>query len=184
MGPGPVIEHVELALGLAELVDAPPARALDLGSGAGVPGLVLALHWPSSSWVLLDGSEKRTAVLAEAVVQLGLQARVSVVRSRAEDTAHDPRYRGQFDLVTARSFGPPATTAECGAPFLRVGGALIVSEPPDDTARWPADGLSEFGLALGRARGTRPRAQRLDLLEPCPERYPRRVGVPAKRPVF
>ena len=184
MGPGPVTGHVELARGLAELVDVPPARALDLGSGAGVPGLVLALQWPSSSWVLLDGSEKRTALLSEAVAHLGVVDRVSVVRGRAEDIGRNPRYRGQFDLVTARSFGPPAATAECGAPFLRLGGALIVSEPPDDTARWPAEGVAELGLSLGRARGTRPRAQRLDLMAPCPERYPRRVGVPVKRPLF
>ncbi|HZQ27155.1 MAG TPA: RsmG family class I SAM-dependent methyltransferase [Acidimicrobiales bacterium] len=163
----------------------PPVSALDLGTGAGVPGLVLALRWPDSAWVLLDGSRRRTALLEAAVAELGVADRVAVVCGRAEQVGHDLTYRGRFDLVTARSFGPPATTAECGAPFLRPGGVLVVSEPPgDEGGRWPSEGLAELGLVAGPARTSRPRAQVLEAVSRCPDRYPRRVGVPAKRPLF
>jgi 16S rRNA (guanine527-N7)-methyltransferase len=163
----------------------PPASALDLGTGAGVPGLVLALRWPDSAWVLLDGSRRRTAVLEAAVAELGLADRVAIVCGRAEDVGHEPTYRGRFDLVTARSFGPPAATAECGAAFLRLGGVLVVSEPPgDDQDRWPSDGLAALGLIAGPARTNRPRAQVLEAVSSCPDQYPRRVGVPSKRPLF
>jgi len=147
------------------------------------------MRWPDSTWVLLDGSRSRTAVLGAAVAQLGVADRVAVVCGRAEDVGHEPAQRGRFDLVTARSFGPPAATAECGAPFLRLGGVLVVSEPPDTGAtaasmRWPADGLAQLGLIVGPARTSRPRAQVLEAATSCPDLYPRRVGVPAKRPLF
>ena len=184
LGPGPVIEHVDHALGLAHAVTHVPGHALDLGSGAGVPGLVLALWWPESTWVLLDSGQRRVAVLEAAVESLGLEARVTAVCGRAEDLGREGRLRGRFDLVTARSFGAPAVTAECGAPFLRVGGILAVTEPPADDARWPAAGLGELGLTpLGPHPGP-PRVQFLQQATPCPDRYPRRVGIPTKRPLF
>ena len=175
--------HIDLARDLAGAIGRAPACALDLGSGAGIPGLVLALEWPASSWVLLDAGERRTVVLAEAVERLGLADRVEVVCQRAEVAGRDPRHRGGYDLVTARSFGAPAVTAECGAPLLRVGGVLAVTEPPDAHARWPAAGLELLGLSLGPSSDS-PNLQQLLAVEACPDRYPRRVGVPAKRPLF
>ena len=165
------------------MIGTAPSRALDLGSGAGVPGLVLAVHWPESSWVLLDAGERRTLALRSALEQLDLVGRVEVVWGRAEDVGRDSSHRGAYDLVTARSFGPPAVTAECGAPFLRPGGMLAVTEPPDASSRWPAVGLAELGLVPGRSTES-PRAQLLLAAEACSSRYPRRVGVPTKRPLF
>jgi 16S rRNA (guanine527-N7)-methyltransferase len=154
---------------------------MDLGAGGGLPGLVLALGWPASHWVYLDASERRTAFLTEAVDEVGLADRVQVLRGRAEDLGRDPALRGGFDLVTARGFGAPAVTAECAAPFLAVGGRLLVSEPPGDDERWIPAGLALLGLLRGpRLHG----CQVLDQTEPCPDRYPRRVGIPAKRPLF
>lgn len=160
-----------------------PSRALDLGSGAGVPGLVLAVEWPDSTWVLLDAGERRTTVLQQAVIDLGVGSRVTVICGRAEGLGHDPAHRGTYDLVTSRSFGPPAVTAECGAPFLRVGGVLAVTEPPDEQPRWPAEGLAELGLVAGHTTEA-PRTQQLIASAPCPDRYPRRIGIPVKRPLF
>ncbi len=188
LGPGPIAGHLEHARGFAGGVDTPPGRFLDLGSGGGVPGLVLAALWPDADVILLDAGERRRAFLAEAVDELGWAERATVVRARAEEAGHLSDLRGSFDLVVARGFGPPAVTAECGAPFLRVGGRLIVSEPPadagDPSERWPESGITELGLA--RLREWRePFHYRAFVLEqPCPERYPRRVGVPAKRPLF
>lgn len=183
LGPGRVGEHVEQAnrFRLA-LEDDPPARALDLGSGAGVPGLVLALWWPDSRWVLLDSMVRRTGPLEDAVAELGLGDRVTVVTARAEEAGHDPALRGSFDAVTARSFGAPAVAAECGAAFLLLGGRLVVSDPPDGAGdRWPASPLARLGLRVtGHPEGCSVLVQH----ESYPPDRPRRTGVPAKRPLF
>ena len=188
LGPGAVETHLRHALGFGAAAGGPPSGlALDLGSGAGIPGLVLAVEWPASEWVLLDGRARSTRFLTEAVARLGLDERVKVVEARAEMAGHDPALRGSADLVVARGLGSPAVTAECGAAFLRPGGLLVVSEPPASTgARWSADALAELGLGpasvVKRAGGYGYAV--LEQMTPCPGRYPRRVGIPAKRPLF
>ena len=187
LGPGPVDGHVEHAKGFAEVVgDEEPARVLDLGSGAGVPGLVLAHVWPEAEVVLLDSGERRARFLEEAVERLGLAPRVGVLWARAEEAGREQRWRGWAEVVVARSFGPPAVTAECAAPLLTVGGSVVISEPPEEGGgRWPAEGLAALGLRPGGgAVGAGRRFQRLRQEEPCPPRYPRRPGIPAKRPLF
>ena len=192
LGPGSVRVHVDHALGFAGGIDA-PTRFLDLGSGGGVPGLVLAEHWPKSRAVLLEARQRRCDFLTEAVRTLDLADRVVVECARAEEAGHRQDLRGQFDLVAARAFGPPPVTAECGAPFLHVGGILAVSEPPqtetragaaEGSERWAPDGLARLGLAVGRSWTEGYRYQALELVERCPPRYPRKAGIPSKRPLF
>ena len=170
---------------MATVLPARPRRALDLGSGGGLPGLPLALVFPETEWLLLDGSVTRTTFLSEAVAELGLTGRVTVRAARAEDAGRDAQLRASFDLVVARSFGPPAATAECAAPFLVPGGRLVVADPPGSTGeRWRAEGLAALGLGL-LSTVTEPSAVSLLVQErPCPPAYPRRNGVPAKRTLF
>jgi 16S rRNA (guanine527-N7)-methyltransferase len=188
LGPGDVGTHV---LHAAVYLEAWPPLAdartiLDLGSGAGIPGLVLARMLPTASVVLLDGSTRRAAALSLAVGGLGLAARVSVVAERAEVAAHRPQMRGRFDVVVARAFGKPAVTAECGAGFLMPTGVLIISEPPEQKVeqRWPATGLARLGLEIVEASPSAARFVVLRAVQPLDDRYPRRAGVPAKRPLF
>jgi 16S rRNA (guanine527-N7)-methyltransferase len=156
----------------------PCRRLLDLGSGAGVPGLVLAVDLPGEV-VLLEASRRRADALQRGVVRLGLGARVSVVCRRAEELGREPTWRGSLDAVVARSFGPPALVAEAAAPLLRVGGQLVVSDPPDpDPHRWPAAGLAELGLRQEELE-TR-RFASFTQVALCPERFPRH----ARRPLF
>lgn len=184
LGPGPIDDHIEHALRFHAALGARlQGRALDLGAGGGLPGLVLALAQPEVEWVFLDAHQRRTAALDAAVEALDLGKRVQVVNARAEEAGHDPALRGRHDVVVARSFGPPAVVAECAGPLLAVGGTLAVSEPPaggDD--RWPASGLGALGLV------PLPSPTRAIFLatqaSPAPDRYPRRVGVPSKRPLF
>jgi 16S rRNA (guanine527-N7)-methyltransferase len=146
LGPGPVEAHLDHAAAFVAATP-PPAAFLDLGSGGGVPGLVLALTWSDAVGVLVDAQARRVRFLAEALDALGVGGRVAAVHGRAEDLARDPAHRGRYDVVTARSFGPPARTAECGAGFLRAGGCLVVAEPPGAPAeRWPSSGLAGLGL--------------------------------------
>jgi 16S rRNA (guanine527-N7)-methyltransferase len=207
LGPGSVRVQVEHALGFAAgpvgRAGVSPRRVLDLGSGGGVPGLVLAYAWPDADLVLMDASARRTAFLESAVDTLALAARVRVVRARAESAGRDAALRGRFDVVVARGFGPPAVTAECAAPFLQAGGRLLVSDPPADSKygtedpdaigaelagespdRWPAAGLDLVGLAVERAWTAPFHYRSVVLTRPCPDRFPRRDGVPAKRPLF
>jgi 16S rRNA (guanine527-N7)-methyltransferase len=228
LGPGRIATHVRHAEGFATLArrlsveppaGGPPAggsgsspttpgrtRLLDLGSGGGLPGLVLAERWPEADLVLLDAMERRTDFLRGAVSRCGLGDRVSVVHQRAEVAGRDPALRGTFDGVVVRSFGPPAVVAECTAPFLHPGGWVIVSEPPgsagdgalgapDETGpdggpgtgygtRWPAGALAQLGLEPVEFVRAEFGYQVLRQREGCPERYPRRNGVPTKSPLF
>ena len=187
LGPGPVEGHIEHAAGFVRAVGEPaPARVVDLGSGGGIPGLALALAWPEAALCLVDSNERRALFLASAAARLGLERRVVVAHSRAEELGRDEVWRGWADVVVARSFGPPAVTAECGAPLLAVGGRLIVSEPPEgEGERWPTEPLIRLGLVpVSRFEQAFSRFQILRQEFPCPEAYPRRVGTPAKRPLF
>ena len=98
---------------------------------------------------------KRAKFLEEVLNWEDAPANGTVLTGRVEETARNPDLVEAFDLVTARSFGPPAVTAECGAQFMRIGGVMIVSEPPDDTddRRWNSGKLAELGLVVqGRVR--------------------------------
>ena len=188
LGPGPVDPHIGHSLGFVEAWTGrsvrPPSRVADLGSGGGVPGLVLAAVWPDSTLYLIESMGRRAAFLSRAVETLELNL-VDVIQSRAEDVGRDPAFRETFDLVTSRGFGPPAVTAECAAPLLQVGGYLIVSEPPEpDAGRWPEVGLSQLGLGFDGWVRSEATFAVLGLHSNCPARFPRRAGIPSKRPLF
>jgi 16S rRNA (guanine527-N7)-methyltransferase len=146
LGPGPVEAHIDHALAFLRLIDEPAGRGLDLGSGGGVPGLVLAWRLPGWTWVLVDASRRRTSFLAATVAELDLGGRVAVERARAELLAHDADHRLAYDVVTARSFAPPPVTAEVGGAFVRIEGRLLVADPPGPSARWDPATLSRLGL--------------------------------------
>ena len=193
VGPGAVERHVAHAADLAEMLGPIGGRLLDLGSGGGLPGLVLAVVLGGARVTLLDSQHRRCEFLLEAVGALGLAQRCTVAEGRAEELARDPSLRGAFDVVTARSFGPPATTAECAVGFVASSGQLVVSEPPlgsqaphdERPPRWPDEGLAQLGLgpAVLAQRGETTVA-RMTLMEPVSDRWPRRVGVPLKRPLW
>jgi 16S rRNA (guanine527-N7)-methyltransferase len=194
LGPMALDEQVDHALGFAHALeqaragDPIPGRWLDLGSGGGLPGLVLAQHWPATPAVLLDANERRTTFLSEAVLELGWAGRVEIVRARAEEAGSmGSDLRVGFDVVWARSFGSPPVTAECAAPFLKPGGLLVVSEPPtpgQTAARWPREGLAQIGQEpMTTVRG-RFGYQVILQVSACPERFPRRSGVATKRPLY
>jgi 16S rRNA (guanine527-N7)-methyltransferase len=115
--------------------------------------------------------------------QAGIGSRITVLCGRAEELGRDPELRGHFDAVLARSFGRPSVTAECSAPFLRVDGLLVVSDPPTGS-RWPAEELGLLGLEPIETISDPFHFTVLRQREACPDRYPRRTGIPAKRPLF
>ena len=162
-----------------------PTSFLDLGSGGGLPGLVLLERWRCRA-LLLDSMVKRTVFLREVLCWPGAPISGEVVLGRAEEYARTLDATESFDLVTARSFGPPAVTVECGVRFLKVGGLLVVSEPPldDDGQRWDDAGLRELRMkSLGRVRHGAA-YQILQKTAPTPGAYPRTIGTPTKHPLF
>ncbi len=193
LGPGPVEAHIDHAMACADVVascldlDTDRIRhGVDLGTGGGLPGLVLAACFPTVRWTLLDSMARRTSALAAAVARVAspVFAGVSIVTSRAEEWAVGEG-REAADLVVARSFGPPSIVAECAAPMLRIGGWLVVSEPPVPTGRWA--GVTTAPLGLGPATLVRARDAwftRLRRIGPITTVLPRRPAVMEKRPWF
>ena len=141
------IAHAE-----AFVVSVPTAarRLIDLGSGGGLPGLVLAVQLPAIQVVLTDRRERRMDLLRLACSRLGIADRVTVITGDVTRLAELREYAGQFDVVTARSFGEPLWTLDCALPFLSVDGVIIVSEPPsgDVDVRWPPADLASRGLGV------------------------------------
>jgi 16S rRNA (guanine527-N7)-methyltransferase len=129
---------------------------------------------------------KRAKFLEEVLEWDGAPKGGTVIEGRVEEIARYQELVESFDLVTARSFGPPSVTAECGAQFLAIGGVMIVSEPPDDdvTNRWDSKGLATLGLhSEGRERHGAA-YQVLTKFASTPLEYPRAIGTPRKRPLF
>lgn len=148
LGPRPIAEVVDQATAYVTALDAAGITGgvvVDLGSGGGVPGLVIARRRPSLRLVLVDRRTTRTDHLRRLVVRLGLTDRVEV---RGVDARRLP------DLLTlpvaavvARGFGPPATVLDAAVPLLGPGGVVVVSEPPTTNPdRWPVGLLSRHGV--------------------------------------
>lgn len=181
LGPGAVEQHLRHAEAFAAHLDPWPGVGVDLGCGGGVPGLVLA-GLGAGRWLLVEAMAKRASFLRRAVRQLGLR-NVEVLHGRAEVVVHHHAHAA--DAVVARGFGPPATTAEAAAPFLQVGGLLVVSEPPGgQVARWPAAGLGKIGMALEAVAPGPPAFARIRQVDPVPPGYPRPLGHLTKRPLW
>ena len=128
---------------------------VDLGSGGGLPGLVIAVRRPDIHVTLVERRLSRADLLSRAVRSLDLGGRVTVVAGDVRSVGEaSPR---SFDAVTARSFAAPSITARWSGILLRSGGRLVVSEPPtDDDERWPTDLLAASNLLdQGREQGVR-----------------------------
>lgn len=186
---GVVDHHLADSLVALKLGRVREARtALDLGSGAGVPGVPLAVARPNTAWVLLESSVRKCAFLGRAVSVCEL-ANVEVVHARAESFSQG---LGQHDLVTARAVARLAVTAEYAAPLLRIGGTLVAwggrRAKVDETAATEAGG--ELGLEGPAVRRVEPFPEAehrhlylMSKVRETPSRFPRRPGAALKRPL-
>jgi 16S rRNA (guanine527-N7)-methyltransferase len=152
LGARPVVEAAEHAAGFAAGLGrlAPGARVVDLGSGGGLPGLVLADLLPQCSIVLVDRRQKRTDFLTRAVRRLGhdhVAVRALDVAQLARDVAGG--IEPAFDVATARGFGPPTVTLRLARRLVHDRGTVVISEPPQGQ-RWDQEVLDELGLCSER----------------------------------
>ncbi|MDQ4099990.1 MAG: 16S rRNA (guanine(527)-N(7))-methyltransferase RsmG [Chloroflexota bacterium] len=169
----------------------PTASLIDIGTGAGIPGLVLAIARPSLAVTLLDATGKKVAFLRDTIAALGL-ANVTAVHGRAETVAHEIPHRAAYDLATARGVASLPALCELCLPFLRPGGvALLVKGTEIDAelvgARAAAAllGGEVLEAPILPQWGTET-ATRLAVIRksgPTPRIYPRRSGVPVKSPL-
>ena len=161
----------------------------DLGAGAGLPGLVLAVALPDSQVTLVESVGNKAAFIEKAAAELGLR-NVSVEPVRAEEAEG----LGSYDAVTARALGSLPLVLEYAAPLLREGGAVVAWKGERDGNEADAGeraaaqlGLSEpawIKVEEGTVRGARSRhLVTCEKIEPTPERFPRRPGMARKRPL-
>ena len=178
-----ILPHLLDSLTLLPLL--PPGRTLvDVGSGGGLPGIPLAIA-TGVRVTLIEPTGKKAAFLRAALKALGLAG--EAVAERAEFAARDPRFRESFDLATARAVSRAPTVAELTLPFLRIGGRLLLQRGTMDDRERQA--LDDAAPVLGGAVIDEWRLegeQRIIVLEKragSSERFPRRNGVPEKRPL-
>jgi 16S rRNA (guanine527-N7)-methyltransferase len=163
---------------------------LDIGTGAGMPGIPLKLVYPGARLVLLDSIAKKTAFLRYVVGKLGLEG-VEILTQRAEEIGHLPEYREVFDLVVCRAVSQLATVAELTMPFCRIGGlAVIPKKAGIESELSQADGAIDLlGGKLNTVQQVTVKGLEQHLLvvlektSKTPSVYPRRPGIPTKRPL-
>ena len=163
---------------------------LDVGSGAGIPGILLKIALPDLRVTLLDATGKRIRFLQETIAELGLRG-IGAAQGRAEELGRHAEWREQFDLVTARALARLPTLLEWCLPFVQVGGLLVAPKAGDLTIEM-TQGTKAAALLGGRLRELEPltlpelpgRALALtDKVGHTLPRYPRGAGLPAKEPL-
>lgn len=185
--------HLLDALSALPLVDTnAPSIALDLGSGGGVPGIVLALARPAIVWTLVDSIGKKCDALRAFAEALGIGS-LSVIAERAEVLGRDPRHRERYELVTARACATLPVLVEYALPLVAVGGTLIAWKgsliATDDEMVRGARAAARLGGGTPAVHETGipslgdHRLVTVGKMGPTPANYPRRPGEPARRPL-
>lgn len=159
-------------------------RLIDVGTGAGVPGLLLAHQLPQCHVVLMDTLDRRLDHVRRARRALGLESRTEVVHARAEELGRASATRGAFDAAVARLLAEPAETVELLAPLVRDGGALIVSTAPRWQTTWEALPVPGLPLLEAKVDGTSDRFVTIPRRGPIPDQLPRREKARRRTPLL
>ena len=159
------------------------ASVIDIGSGGGLPAIPLAVAKPGVQFTLLEATARKCAFLEHVAATLGL-TNVVVTCGRAEELGHQPSLREQFDRAISRAAARPEVLLELALPFVRTGGDLVAQVSPLDPLELePAARL----LGGGTPRLEHPAGGHALLvvpkLAPTPTRFPRRTGVPGRKPL-
>lgn len=168
-----------------------PVKLVDVGTGAGFPGIPLRIVCPGIELTLIDALEKRVRFLAETVSELGC-AETRLIHSRAEDAARDASLREAFDVCVSRAVAPLPVLCEYCLPFVRIGGVFFAYKALDcdQEIRDASAAIRLLGGKLEVVRELRlpgtditRRILIITKISPTPDRYPRRAGKPEKSPL-
>ncbi len=187
---GIMVRHFLDALRCARSWGNAPYSLIDIGSGAGLPGLPLKLLWPSLELTLVESVRKKATFLQHMVDRLGLSA-VTILTQRAEVVGRDPYHRERYDVATARAVATLNVLAEYCLPLLRLGGRFLAPKGADiaveiDRARsaWTTLGGQLLAVEPVHLPDLEPRTLVIvEKIAPTPLRYPRGIGMPARRPL-
>lgn len=164
-------------------------KVIDIGTGGGVPGLVMALARPDLEFVLADSAQKKTRWVEETVAELAIP-NVEVRTGRLEALGRDAELRGAFSAVTAKALAPLPVLLEFSMPLLEQSGRLVALKGPalEEEIRQARKALAELLCRVHRCWGYRIGEKVYRVCEvikfgPTPDRYPRRDGVPQKKPL-
>jgi 16S rRNA (guanine527-N7)-methyltransferase len=163
-------------------------KVVDVGSGGGLPGLPLKIARPDLDLTLIEADQDKAAFLVHACARLGLKG-VEVVARRAEDASHDRRLRESFDVAVARALAPLPVLAELCLGLVRVGGRLLAQKTEAEAARSAERAIEIMGGSLAVVHATPSGARGtgtvvvVNKLRPTPSAYPRRPGVPNRKPL-
>lgn len=192
-----VIKHaLDAASGMAAVGLGPGQQVIDVGTGAGFPGVVWKCLEPGIDLTLVESLQKRCRFLEEVgesvVGPLAGRGGYRVVWGRAEDVGRQPEHRERYDVVTARAVAELRVLAEYCLPFARVGGRFLAMKGPavGDEIRAAEAAIAKLGGELEEVReldlpegGGRRSLVLIRKVKPTPAAYPRRAGVPAKSPL-
>lgn len=186
-----MIKHFIDSLEILALFPGLREKVMDVGSGAGFPGIPLAIACPDVSVTLLDSSDKKVKFLSEAIHSLGLN-HLRALRGRAEETGRDPLYRERYPLVLSRAVARLNVLLELCLPFVAPDGVFVAYKGPEagQELREARNALIElkscaeqiWEYELPEQRGKRALIV-IKKLAPLDEKYPRKSGIPAKRPL-
>lgn len=180
-----VTRHVPESRALARWLGEPAGQWMDLGTGGGLPGLVLADEHPRAEWVLVDARRKKTREVERFAEALGVRCRV--VAGRAEELAWEAEWRGAFTGVVARAVAPLEVLLELARGFLMPDGRLVAVKGRRawEEVQVASAALEPLGMRMGRVEslglGETVVVEVLAVGTP-PEGVPRRAGVPERRP--
>jgi len=167
-------------------------RVIDVGTGAGIPGIPLTIVSPGVKLTLLEATGKKVKFLDYMVGRLGLED-VEIVTGRAEEIGHDAAYREKFGLALSRAVAPLPAAVELTLPFCEVGGLCIALKKGDIKVEIQRS-LKAIDVLGGCLKEVKPLALEglndkrclviIEKLKPTPPQYPRRPGIPAKKPIL
>jgi 16S rRNA (guanine527-N7)-methyltransferase len=168
------LDSLAFLVGVPETWQDRPLRLIDVGSGAGFPGIPLLIARPTWSGVLLEATRKKVTFLDAVISELGLSPRVKTHWGRAEEASKTGK--GQYDLVTARAVAELSKLVDWTMSFLPPGGLLLASKGP----RGPKE-AKDAAVAIQKAGGTEPELREIDLPEGVGKRILVKIHKTAKR---